>query len=167
MADPSVRLASDPRAGRRSVRSSMCRRVAALLLAATATLGVSGCTSGTSGSGASTPTSSEAVFRSVEPAAFASEIAGDRRYLINVHTPDEGSIEGTDASIPFDEIDDRAEELPTSLTTPLAVYCMSGNMSEDAATRLSALGYTDIVELRGGMMAWRADDRALLSSAAN
>ena len=145
-------------------RAPVCRRVAALLLAAAVTLAASGCSSGDA---PETPaaTASGAAARTVGPAQFAREIASDRRYLVNVHTPDEGSIEGTDAAIPFDQIDDRAAELPNSRTAPLAVYCMTGNMSEEAVARLSALGYTDIVELRGGMTAWRADDRTLLPPA--
>lgn len=165
-------LADGPRPGGRAARSPVCRLVAALLLAAAATL-VSGCSSGTSGtSGTSVPgttpaTSSGAVIRSVGPAEFAREIASGRRYLVNVHTPDEGSIKGTDAAIPFDQIGDRAAELPKNRSAPLAVYCMTGNMSKDAVARLNTLGYTDIVELRGGMTAWRADDRALLPPAAD
>ncbi len=159
-------LADGPRPGVRAARSPVCRLVAALLLAAAATL-VSGCSSGTSVPGTTAATSSGAVIRSVGPAEFAREIASGRRYLVNVHTPDEGSIKGTDAAIPFDQIGDRAAELPKNRSAPLAVYCMTGNMSEDAVARLNTLGYTDIVELRGGMTAWRADDRALLPPAAD
>lgn len=160
-------LAGRPRAGERTARGPKCRRLAALLLAAAATLVVSGCSSGTSVPGTTAATSSGAVVRSVGPTEFAREIASGRRYLVNVHTPDEGSIEGTDAAIPFDQIDDHAGDLPNSRTAPLAVYCMTGSMSADAVTRLSALGYTDIVELRGGMMAWRASGRALLPPVAD
>jgi phage shock protein E len=79
---------------------------------------------------------------------------------INVHTPDEGTIPGTDLAIPFDEITS-SNELPEDLDTPLAVYCRSGNMSEDAVDDLEALGYTDIVELDGGFDAWEAAGREL------
>jgi 3-mercaptopyruvate sulfurtransferase SseA len=35
-------------------------------------------------------------------------------------------------------------------------------MSADAVETLTALGYRDIIELRGGMIAWVADGRTLL-----
>ena len=44
-------------------------------------------------------------------------------------------------------------------------YCKSGRMSAEAAATLQELGYTDIVELSGGMDAWIADGRQLLPPA--
>lgn len=71
---------------------------------------------------------------------------------------------GTDLAIPFDQIAARKSELP-ALTTPLAVYCRSGRMSAIAVQTLSGLGYTDVVELEGGMIAWEAAGRPLLPPA--
>jgi rhodanese-related sulfurtransferase len=39
---------------------------------------------------------------------------------------------------------------------------MSGNMSAIAGRELLALGYTDVIELDGGMQAWQASGRTLL-----
>jgi len=39
--------------------------------------------------------------------------------------------------------------------TPLTIYCMTGHMSAIAGQTLTGLGYTDIVELDGGMEAWQ------------
>ena len=47
----------------------------------------------------------------------------------------------------------------------MAVYCKSGRMSADAVSTLRQLGYTDVVELRGGMDAWAAGGRELLPPA--
>ena len=99
--------------------------------------------------------------RLVPPAAFAQAMAETGRVTINVHVPDEGSIDGTDLSIPFDEIEARQGELPDT-SAPLAVYCRSGNMSADAVQTLDELGYEDVVELKGGMVAWEASGRMLL-----
>ena len=74
--------------------------------------------------------------------------------------PDEGSIAGTDVAIPFDQITE-SEALPADLDTPLAVYCRSGNMSATAVLDLEALGYTDVVELEGGFVAWSEAGREL------
>lgn len=92
-------------------------------------------------------------------------LADDDVLVLNVHVPDEGSIAGTDAVIPYDEIRERATALPSDLDAPLAVYCKSGRMSAEAVTTLLDLGYTDVVELRGGMDAWTADGRELLPAA--
>ncbi len=102
-----------------------------------------------------------AAVRLLDPAEFAAAIAGDR-VTINVHVPDEGSLPGTDLAVPFDRITAEAAQLPQDRGTPLAIYCMTGNMSAIAGPELTALGYTDIVELRGGMEAWQADGRQLL-----
>jgi len=96
----------------------------------------------------------------VEPDAFARRVAAPGVVTINVHTPNEGSLPGTDLAIPFDEIA-ASSELPDDLSTPLAIYCRSGNMSADAVDDLEALGYTDIVELDGGFNAWTTAGRPL------
>ena len=102
-----------------------------------------------------------AAVRPLDPAEFEAAIAGER-VTINVHVPDQGSLPGTDLAVPFDQITARAAELPHERSTPLAIYCMTGNMSAIAGPELTALGYTDVVELRGGMQAWQAAGRPLL-----
>jgi rhodanese-related sulfurtransferase len=94
------------------------------------------------------------------PDAFAEHMDGDGVVAINVHVPDEGSIKGTDLTIPFDEIEG-SDELPSDRSTPLAVYCRSGNMSADAVRDLAAMGYTDVAELNGGFDAWVDAGRSL------
>lgn len=98
----------------------------------------------------------------VSPATFADVIATAETFVLNVHTPDEGSIPGTEANIPFDRLRMRADELPADRSAPIAVYCRSGSMSTQATVTLGDLGYTDVTELEGGMEAWRDDGRALL-----
>ena len=113
--------------------------------------------------GASGSASGSAPSKLVDPAAFAARMAEPGVVTINVHTPDEGSIAVSDLMIPFDEIA-TSSELPEDTSTPLAIYCRSGNMSAEAAVDLRALGYDDITELDGGFDAWVADGRVLLSS---
>jgi len=99
---------------------------------------------------------------SLAPAAFADAVSDAPTFVLNVHVPDEGSITGTDAAIPFDQVEARASELPPDRGTRLAIYCRTGRMSAEAAVTLRNLGYRNLVELRGGMNAWVDDGRALL-----
>jgi len=131
----------------------------ALPLAAALLLTVAACGQGESAAPSQTAGASPA--RLVGPAAFAEAVQDPERLVINVHTPDEGSIPGTDLAIPFDQLTARADQLPADRGTGLAVYCMSGNMSETAVDTLTDMGYLDLTELRGGMEAWEQAGRPL------
>lgn len=107
------------------------------------------------------PTAVGSPVRQLDPAEFSTESSGGR-VVINVHTPDEGSLPDTDLTIPFDQIKSRAGELPQDKNAGLAIYCMTGHMSAIAGETLTELGYTDIIELRGGMRAWGAAGRPMI-----
>jgi rhodanese-related sulfurtransferase len=82
--------------------------------------------------------------------------------LLNVKTPYEGEIQGTDLYIPYDQLAARASELPADKGARIVVYCHSGNTSKIAAQTLLDLGYTDVWNLDGGMAAWVASGRQLV-----
>ena len=117
---------------------------------------VVGCsaTAATNSAPTTDPTAVAAAVRQLDPADFAAEIPD--RMTITVHVPAEGSLPETDLALPYDQISTRQSELPADRNTEIAIYCMTGHMSAIAGQTMSELGYTDIIELRGGMQAWGA-----------
>ena len=140
---------------------SVSRR--SLLGAGAAILG-SGC-GGAPRSDATAGSASATRARLLDPHAFAQEVDKGDRFVLNVHVPDDGSLPGTDRAVAFDELRERWEELP-AVGTAMAVYCRTGNMSEQAVPELAAMGFDDIVELRGGMVAWQEAGLPLLPAGA-
>lgn len=116
---------------------------------------VSACTqSNPGGSEAAAGTAAAQGPVSLSPQELRSRMDRPDVLLVNVHVPYEGQIPGTDLQIPFDQIEKYLDQLPADRATPIAVYCMSGRMSEIAADKLMELGYREVLDLDGGMIAW-------------
>lgn len=100
-------------------------------------------------------------YTNISPEELAA-LTGDDDYLvINVHVPYEGEIPGTDLDIPFDEIESHLDDLPAPQDATIVLYCRSGRMSQIAARTLASRGYSDLLHLEGGMIAWEGAGHAL------
>jgi rhodanese-related sulfurtransferase len=99
----------------------------------------------------------------ITPETLAASLVHKDFTLLNVKTPYVGEIAGTDLYIPYDELASRAGLLPADKAAPIVVYCRSGHESAIAAQTLLDLGYTNIRNLDGGMTAWTASGRQLVT----
>jgi rhodanese-related sulfurtransferase len=77
------------------------------------------------------------------------------RFILDVRQPDEYAAGHVAESvlIPLDQLQSRASEVPDDL--PLYVICRSGNRSRQASKILIDLGFSDVRNVEGGVLAWQ------------
>ena len=76
-------------------------------------------------------------------------------FLIDVHTPKQQHIKGTDLFIPYNEIEKNKDKLPKDKNTAIYLYCEGGPMGNAAARTFYELGYHNLSNLEGGAHAWK------------
>ena len=86
-------------------------------------------------------------------AEFDAALAQSDSFVVDVHTPEQDHLEGTDAFIPYDQIDSRLSDLPADKNAEIILYCRSGSMSSEAMQTLTNHGYTNVKHLAGGIQA--------------
>ncbi len=82
--------------------------------------------------------------------------------LINVHIPYDGEIPQTDLFIAFNKIEENASKFPQERNAKIVIYCRSDRMSNIASMTLVEMGYTNVLNLKGGMRAWKEAGYALI-----
>jgi rhodanese-related sulfurtransferase len=97
----------------------------------------------------------------LSPTELHDALANKDFLLIDVHVPYEGTIPGTDTSIPYNQMDQLTAYIGSNLDTKVVLTCKAGGMSYSAGNALIALGYRNICELTGGMNAWTAQSYPL------
>jgi rhodanese-related sulfurtransferase len=94
------------------------------------------------------------TYTDISVAELQTMLASKDFTFVNVHIPFEGDIAETDMSIAYDQIDQHLDQLPADKAAKIVLYCRSGRMSTIAAETLVGLGYANIWQLTGGMVAW-------------
>ena len=83
--------------------------------------------------------------------------------VLDVRTPGEWSAERIAGSVnlPLSHLQERMGEVPRDRR--IAVHCAGGYRSAIAASLLHQAGVTDVVEIAGGLAAWKAAHLPLVS----
>ena len=91
----------------------------------------------------------------ISPAELHQTMQNSDIFLIDVHTPQQRHIKGTDLFIPYNEIEKHLDQLPQDKNTVIYLYCEGGPMGNAAAKTLNGLGYSHLINLDGGANAWK------------
>lgn len=76
-------------------------------------------------------------------------------FLVDVHTPKQRHIKGTDLYAPYNEIKKYKDKFPEDKNAAIYLYCEGGPMGNAAARTLYDLGYRNLTNLEGGAHSWK------------
>ncbi|MGH8999466.1 MAG: rhodanese-like domain-containing protein [Acidimicrobiia bacterium] len=99
-------------------------------------------------------------YLAIGPTAFEQRLERGETFVVKVGGGP-GEIEGTDVRLGGDRIAGHPE-LPEDKDDELLIYSADGRASERASRTLREDGYTDIVDLKGGVAAWERSGRAVV-----
>ena len=95
------------------------------------------------------------TYQDVNVQEFDQILDSNDPFLVDVHTPEQTHIKGTDLVIPDTKVATSLDQFPQDKNAEILVYCRSGNMSQTASQVLVDAGYTNVKNLSGGLNAWR------------
>jgi rhodanese-related sulfurtransferase len=89
----------------------------------------------------------------------------DDLVVLDVRTPEEFAEGHLDGAIQIDFYDDDFAEQLLDLDTdvPYLIYCRSGNRSGQTRAMMRGIGFTDVADLDGGVLAWTEAGYPLVS----
>jgi rhodanese-related sulfurtransferase len=84
--------------------------------------------------------------------------AHENAILLDVRTVGEYSRNKLEnaRNLPLDEVAQRIESIVPDKSVKIFVYCLSGSRSIHAVDAMVKLGYTNVFNMTGGLLAWRA-----------
>lgn len=97
--------------------------------------------------------------KTLEAKAFSAKITQTpNAQIIDVRTPQEFSSYHLDNAINIDWLGSSFEKDAAKLNPkkPVFIYCKSGGRSKSAHEKLTALGFTNVYEMKGGILKWEA-----------
>jgi rhodanese-related sulfurtransferase len=100
--------------------------------------------------------SNKSRLRCITPEAFKATITSSTVTLIDVRSPLEFSEGHIARAINIDCYSERFQDLINGLdkTKPYALYCRSGSRSGAVLNFMANIGFTDVVDLDGGIIHW-------------
>jgi rhodanese-related sulfurtransferase len=94
-------------------------------------------------------------YRDVSPAQLSSMLEDKDFVLINTDPSFSVKIPETDLHIPAPEFGQNLDLIPQNKSAKIVVYCQVSMNSSIVARQLVNLGYTNIWNLAGGLIAWQ------------
>ena len=136
------------------------KKIASFFALMLSLLTLSACAAPAAAAATPAPTATAAVeYKKISAAdAKARMDSGDTIVILDVRTQEEydaGHIPGA-ILVPNETIVDKQPELLPDLDAEILVYCRSGNRSAQAAKKLIAIGYTNVIDF-GGIIDWPYD----------
>ncbi|HKP54561.1 MAG TPA: rhodanese-like domain-containing protein [Chloroflexia bacterium] len=98
----------------------------------------------------------DGAYTNLKPSELKQMLENKSFFLVDVHTPHEGRLPKTDARVVFDQVEQNISTFPADKGAQIVVTCQTGSMSAEASKTLVRLGYTNVYNLDGGMVAWKA-----------
>ncbi len=90
-------------------------------------------------------------YKSVSPDEFVKLMKEPGVFAIRAPNSFPKILEGTDLVMESENLNDYADKLPGDKNTKILVYCRRGNASRYACQLLLNAGYTNIINLEGGL----------------
>ena len=106
----------------------------------------------------------EGVYQVLNVDEYEKQISGDEVLIVDVRTPNEyksGHIEGAVlVDVTEGSFDQKIQEYDKN--QPVYIYCRSGSRSANAMRKMKAMGFTEVYDLRGGVMNWSKNGKPLV-----